>query len=149
MSTTDWIFLTIIIIAICITVHCVLENYFYYKIKQIEQNKNQKKMKKTKLYVIVPHKNGKITLFNANKIEELEPYLPSMEVIKTNIDLQVAKWEKDNSYKPQPLMLHIPLDIFLKVKAITKGKWNEIPLNQGCNGVPSVLLIPNKKEDGE
>lgn len=46
-------------------------------------------------------------------------------------------------------MLGVPLDIFLKVKSITKGKWNEIPLNQGCNGVPSVLLIPNKKEDGE
>lgn len=105
-------------------------------------------MKKNKFYIIVPHENGNISLFNASKIEELESYLPSMEAVKTNIELQVAKWERDNSYKPQPLMLGVPLDIFLKVKAITKGKWNEIPLNQGCNGVPSVLLIPNKKEDG-
>lgn len=108
-------------------------------------------MKKNKFYIIVPHENGNMSLFNASKIEELESYLPSMEAVKTNIELQVAKWERDNSYKPQPLMLGVPLDIFLKVKAITKGKWNEIPLNlnQGCNGVPSVLLIPNKKEDGE
>jgi hypothetical protein len=106
-------------------------------------------MKKNKFYIIVPHENGKISLFNANKIEGLESYLPSMEAVKTNIELQMAKWRKDRSYKPQPLMLGVPLDIFLKVKSITKGKWNEIPLNQGCNGVPSVLLIPNKKEDGE
>lgn len=106
-------------------------------------------MKKNKFYIIVPHENGKISLFNANKIEGLESYLPSMEAVKTNIELQMAKWEKDHFYKPQPLMLEVPLDIFLKVKSITKGKWNEIPLNQGCNGVPSVLLIPNKKEDGE
>lgn len=106
-------------------------------------------MKKNKFYIIVPHENGGITLFNANKIEGLEPYLPSMEAVKTNIELQRAKWRKDSSYKQQPLMLGVPLDIFLKAKAITKGKWNEIPLNQGCNGVPSVLLIPNKKEDGE
>ena len=104
-------------------------------------------MKKNKFYIIVPHENGKISLFNANKIEGLESYLPSMEAVKTNIELQMAKWRKDRSYKPQPLMLGVPLDIFLKVKSITKGKWNEIPLNQGCNGVPSVLLIPNKKED--
>lgn len=39
MSTTGWIFLTIIIIAICITVHCMFENYIYYKIEQLEQNK--------------------------------------------------------------------------------------------------------------
>ena len=106
-------------------------------------------MKKNKFYVIVPHENGNISLFNANKIEGLESYLPSMEAVKTNIELQMARWRKDRSYKPQPLMLGVPLDIFLKVKSITKGKWNEIPLNQGCNGVPSVLLIPNKKEDGE
>lgn len=106
-------------------------------------------MKKNKFYIIVPHENGNISLFNANKIEGLESYLPSMEAVKTNIELQMAKWRKDRSYKPQPLMLGVPLDIFLKVKSITKGKWNEIPLNQGCNGVPSVLLIPNKKEDGE
>lgn len=106
-------------------------------------------MKKNKFYIIVPHENGKISLFNANKIEGLESYLPSMEAVKTNIEIQMAKWRKDRSYKPQPLMLGVPLDIFLKVKSITKGKWNEIPLNQGCNGVPSVLLIPNKKEDGE
>lgn len=106
-------------------------------------------MEKNKFYIIVPHENGKISLFNANKIEGLESYLPSMEAVKTNIELQMAKWRKDRSYKPQPLMLGVPLDIFLKVKSITKGKWNEIPLNQGCNGVPSVLLIPNKKEDGE
>lgn len=106
-------------------------------------------MKKNKFYIIVPHENGKISLFNANKIEGLESYLPSMEAVKTNIELQMAKWRKDRSYKPQPLMLGVPLDIFLKAKAITKGKWNEIPLNQGRNGVPSVLLIPNKKEDGE
>lgn len=106
-------------------------------------------MKKNKFYIIVPHENGKMSLFNANKIEGLESYLPSMEAVKTNIELQMAKWRKDRSYKPQPLMLGVPLDIFLKVKSITKGKWNEIPLNQGCNGVPSVLLIPNKKEDGE
>lgn len=106
-------------------------------------------MKKNKFYIIVPHENGKISLFNANKIEGLESYLPSMEAVKTNIELQMAKWRKDRSYKPQPLMLGVPLDIFLKVKSITKGKWNKIPLNQGCNGVPSVLLIPNKKEDGE
>lgn len=106
-------------------------------------------MKKNKFYIIVPHENGKISLFNANKIEGLESYLPSMEAVKTNIELQMTKWRKDRSYKPQPLMLGVPLDIFLKVKSITKGKWNEIPLNQGCNGVPSVLLIPNKKEDGE
>lgn len=106
-------------------------------------------MKKNKFYIIVPHENGKISLFNANKIEGLESYLPSMEAVKINIELQMAKWRKDRSYKPQPLMLGVPLDIFLKAKAITKGKWNEIPLNQGCNGVPSVLLIPNKKEDGE
>lgn len=106
-------------------------------------------MKKNKFYIIVPHENGKISLFNANKIEGLESYLPSMEAVKTNIELQMAKWRKDRSYKPQPLMLGVPLDIFLKVKSITKGKWNEIPLNQGCNGVPSVLFIPNKKEDGE
>lgn len=106
-------------------------------------------MKKNKFYIIVPHENGKISLFNANKIEGLESYLPSMEAVKTNIELQMAKWRKDRSYKPQPLMLGVPLDIFLKAKAITKGKWNEIPLNQGCNGVPSVLLIPNKKEDEE
>lgn len=106
-------------------------------------------MKKNKFYIIVPHENGKVSLFNANKIKGLESYLPSMEAVKTNIDLQVAKWKKDNSYKPQPLMLRIPLDVFLKVKSDTKGKWNEIPLNQGCNGVPSVLLIPNKKEDGK
>lgn len=106
-------------------------------------------MKKNKFYIIVPHENGKISLFNASKIEGLESYLPSMEAVKTNIELQMAKWEKDHSYKPQPLMSGVPLDVFLKVKAITKGKWNEIPLNQGCNGVPSVLLIPNKKEDGE
>lgn len=43
MSITGWIFLTIIIIAICITVHCILENYFYYKIEQIEQNKESEK----------------------------------------------------------------------------------------------------------
>ena len=104
-------------------------------------------MKKNKLYIIVPHENGKISLFNANKIEGLEPYLPPMEAIKTNIELQVAKWEKDNSYKPQPLMLGVPLDVFLKVKAITGGKWNEIPVNQGCNGVPSVLLIPQKDDE--
>lgn len=106
-------------------------------------------MKKNKFHIIVPRENGKISLFNANKIEGLESYLPSMEAVKTNIELQMAKWRKDRSYKPQPLMLGVPLDIFLKVKSITKGKWNEIPLNQGCNGVPSVLLIPNKKEDGE
>ena len=106
-------------------------------------------MEKNKFYIIVPHENGKISLFNANKIEGLESYLPSMEAVKTNIELQMAKWRKDRSYKPQPLMLGVPLDIFLKEKSITKGKWNEIPLNQGCNGVPSVLLIPNKKEDGE
>lgn len=106
-------------------------------------------MKKNKFYIIVPHENGKISLFNANKIEGLESYLPSMEAVKTNIELQMAKWRKDYSYKPQPLMLGVPLDIFLKAKSITKGKWNEIPLNQGCNGVPSALLIPNKKEDGE
>lgn len=106
-------------------------------------------MKKNKFYIIVPHENGNISLFNASKIEELESYLPSMEAVKTNIELQVAKWERDNSYKPQPLMLGVPLDIFLKVKAITKGKWNEIPLNQGCNGVPSVLLIPNKRKMGK
>ena len=45
-------------------------------------------MKKNKFYIIVPHGNGKISLFNANKIEGLEPYLPSMEAIKVNIDLQ-------------------------------------------------------------
>ena len=106
-------------------------------------------MKKNKFYIIVPHENRNISLFNANKIEGLESYLPSMEAVKTNIELQMAKWRKDHSYKPQPLMLGVPLDIFLKAKAITKGKWNEIPLNQGCNGVPSVLLIPTKKEDGE
>lgn len=39
MGTTGWIFLTIIIIAICITVHCMFENYIYYKIEQLEQNK--------------------------------------------------------------------------------------------------------------
>lgn len=115
----------------------------------MNKTKKQKKMKKNKFYIIVLHENGNVSLFNTSKIEGLEPYLPSMEAVKTNIELQVAKWEKDNSYKPQPLMLGVPLDIFLKVKAITKGKWNEIPLNQGCNGVPSVLLIPNKKEDGE
>lgn len=42
MNTTGWIFLTIIIIAICITVHCILENYFYYKIEQLDQNKEIK-----------------------------------------------------------------------------------------------------------
>lgn len=106
-------------------------------------------MKKNKFYIIVPHENGKVSLFNANKIEGLESYLPSMEAVKTNIELQMAKWRKDNSYKPQPLMLHIPLDVFLKVKAITKGKWNEIPVNQGCNGVPSVILIPSKEKTEE
>lgn len=106
-------------------------------------------MKKNKFYIIVPHENGKISLFNANKIEELEPYLPSMEAVKTNVELQVAKWERDNSYKPQPLMLGVPLDVFLKVKAITGGKWNEIPVNQGCNGVPSVILIPSKEKTEE
>lgn len=104
-------------------------------------------MKKNKLYIIVPHENGKISLFNANKIEGLEPYLPPMEAIKVNIELQVAKWERDHSYKPQPLTLSVPLDVFLKVKAITGGKWNEIPVNQGCNGVPSVILIPQKGDE--
>ena len=42
MSTTGWIFLTIIIIAICITVHCILENYFYYKLEQLDYNKETK-----------------------------------------------------------------------------------------------------------
>lgn len=42
MSTTGWIFLTIIIIAICITVHCILENYFYYKLEQLDHNKETK-----------------------------------------------------------------------------------------------------------
>lgn len=48
-------------------------------------------MKKNKFYIIVPHENGKISLFNANKIEGLESYLPSMEAVKTNIELQMAK----------------------------------------------------------
>lgn len=107
------------------------------------------KKKKTKLYIIVPHENGNVTLFSADKIEELVPFLPSMEAIKTNIKLQVAKWKRDYSYKPQPLTLSVPLDIFLKVKAITGGKWNEIPINQGCNGVPSVILIPSKDKTEE
>lgn len=42
MSTTGWIFLTIIIIAICITVHCMLENCFYYKLEQLDHNKETK-----------------------------------------------------------------------------------------------------------
>lgn len=107
------------------------------------------KKKKTKLYIIVPHENGNVTLFSADKIEGLAPFLPSMEAIGTNVKLQMAKWKRDHSYKPQPLALSVPLDIFLKVKAITGGKWNEIPVNQGCNGVPSVLLIPNKRETKE
>lgn len=105
------------------------------------------KKKKTKLYIIVPRENGKVTLFSADKIEELVPFLPSMEAIKTNVKLQMAKWKRDYSYKPQPLALSVPLDIFLKVKAITGGKWNEIPVNQGCNGVPSVILIPQKGDE--
>ena len=107
------------------------------------------KKKKTKLYIIVPHKNRTVTLFSADKIEELVPFLPSMEAIKTNVKLQMAKWKRDHSYKTQPLILSIPLDVFLKVKAITGGKWNEIPVNQGCNGVPSVILIPSKKKTEE
>lgn len=42
MSITDWIFITIIVIAACVTVYSVLEDYFYYKIEQIEQNKESK-----------------------------------------------------------------------------------------------------------
>lgn len=42
MSTTDWIFITIIVIAVCVTVYSVLEDYFYYKIEQIKQNKESK-----------------------------------------------------------------------------------------------------------
>lgn len=30
-------------------------------------------MKKNKFYIIVPHENGNISLFNANKIEDWNP----------------------------------------------------------------------------
>lgn len=104
-------------------------------------------MKIRKMYIVVPHENGKMTLHNASKIKELTPYIPSEEAIVTNVKLQVAKWEKDHNYKPEPLFLNIPLDVFLIVKARVPGIGNEIALNSGANGVPTVILIPRKKED--
>ncbi len=52
------------------------------------------KKKKTKLYIIVPHENGNVTLFSADKIEELVPFLPSMEAIKNKCRTSNGKMEK-------------------------------------------------------
>lgn len=41
MSTTDWIFVTIIVIAVCVTVHSVLEDYFYYKLEQLDHKETK------------------------------------------------------------------------------------------------------------
>lgn len=42
MNITDWIFLTIIVIAVCVTVYSILENYFYYKLERLGHNKETK-----------------------------------------------------------------------------------------------------------
>lgn len=42
MSITDWIFLTIIVIAVCVTIYNILENYFYYKLERLDHNKETK-----------------------------------------------------------------------------------------------------------
>lgn len=46
MSTTGWIFITIIVIAVCVTVYSVLEDYFYYKLEQLDRNKETKEDEK-------------------------------------------------------------------------------------------------------
>lgn len=76
-------------------------------------------MKKQKMYIpVYTYKKygekvlSNVTLVNANKIKELEEFIPSEEVLQTHLQIQKIKVQKDENYKPEPLYLTIKKSIF-------------------------------------
>lgn len=112
-------------------------------------------MKKPKMYIpVYTYKKygekmlSNVTLVNANKIKELEEFIPSEEVLQTHLQIQKIKVQKDENYKPEPLYLTIKKSIFNTIieKVVFKGGQGvdreRIPLVFQYPALPICIIQP-------
>lgn len=99
-------------------------------------------MKKEKMYIptITINKAGNkmVTLISANKIKELEEFLPCREALETHMQIQHLMTQKDPEYKPQPLIIKVEREKFNK--AIEKISAKNPNADSKC--IPLVLQYP-------
>lgn len=104
------------------------------------------KIRKIKLFIPIKTSsktNTRITLRSANKIKELEPFLPSEEALKTHIEIQHIKMAKDRDYRPEPLNIRIERGIFDEIIQRYGLPKEAIPLTLQWPAVPICLILPN------
>lgn len=99
-------------------------------------------MEKQKLFIpaiMISKAGGKtVTLISANKIKELEEFLPSKEALETHMQIQHLMTQKDSKYRPQPLAIKVERVKFNK--AIEKVKAKNPNVDSNC--IPLVLQYP-------
>lgn len=112
-------------------------------------------MKKPKMYIpVYTYKKygekmlSNVMLINANKIKELEEFIPSEEALQTHLQIQKIKVQKDENCKPEPLYLTIKKSIFNTIidRIISKGRQGvdreRIPLVFQYPALPICIIQP-------
>lgn len=109
------------------------------------------KQKKAKLYIPIPkekflgveYKQVRVTLVNANKIEELEPILPCEEALSIYMQIQKLSLQKDKNYKPKPMELYIKRSIFnVIIDRYNLTQKDSLALVLSWPAVPICLILP-------
>nr|DAO11190.1 MAG TPA: movement protein [Herelleviridae sp.] len=110
-------------------------------------------MKKTKLYIPIFTKEGKIgtSVVCANDIKELEEIMPDGEILSLHLQAERMKMEENSEYVPQPMKLMMDKDKFASIMKEVRRKAPHNPLThlalkvQGSmDSLPICLIFPSK-----
>lgn len=96
---------------------------------------------------------NRVRLVCANKIKELEQYLPCKEALQVHMQIQHVELEKDESYKPKPLYITIGRerfkDLIKRISGRISHKYEDhIPLVLQYPSIPICIIQP-AIEDGK
>lgn len=101
------------------------------------------KQRKTKLYIPTKQEGKNAILLLANKISQLEEFLPSEEMLVTHMQIQHIKVKQDKEYSPEPLIIRIEREKFDEIfQRFILGNYrlDEVSIKKQC--IPLVTAWP-------